>query len=197
MFIKENALKSMMRAAYKNGGLHAWNNAGDIALGAAGWAVYIFKEYVTKEIKGEIMTLTGEIPDMGRQYEATKEGNQEEMPGTFGMDVFREAGKNEKTGCRILDTLVSVRGVFGVYRIYTGVEDRPVILRESKAGLISQSYCDGEERLEDPISGENGKVFFCSNTMAMSVWEMDFEEVREKDPEAAEVILKVFERLES
>ena len=191
MFIRDKDLFRLMGAAYKGAGLHMANHKGNMAMAGPGWAVEIKGDAVTKEIKGEILKLTGLLPDRGRQYLSTKEGNQEEILGTFDLFVYDLIGEGMKEIADIQDTRITIRGKFGTYRLYAGNVEEPVILDELMASLVSDRYANMHETLRGPYA-DRRRVFWHSDEMAMYLMTRDQDEIGERDEESTDLIRQLW-----
>lgn len=75
MFLRRNALKTLMKRAYKGGGLAVRNDGVGLSICGAKWCVYFIKGDMPKEVKGDLISLVGELPENGEGYTAGKDGN--------------------------------------------------------------------------------------------------------------------------
>lgn len=92
MFLRPTTLNALMRKAYKRG-LAVGRTQDDWLYIAGGyWEISVKKEFVPKRTLGDIISLTGELPEPGSRFTATKEGNQieMEMPLSVKDEPFRE-----------------------------------------------------------------------------------------------------------
>lgn len=89
MFIKIEKLAKLMKAAYKSTGLRVHNMTDKLAVEGSNWSC-IFTT-VPKEIRGEIIKLAGEIPEVGESANYITEGKQQ-MLGTFAEKMLNEPG---------------------------------------------------------------------------------------------------------
>lgn len=81
MFIKRNALRTLMKRAYKGGGLEVRNDGVGFSICGGKWCVYFIHGDMPKEVKGDLISLVGELPEKGEGYTAGKDGNQMEFYG--------------------------------------------------------------------------------------------------------------------
>lgn len=78
MFIKPNALKKLMKEAFKGGGLRVAKMEGRLYLAGSYWAVECQMDRVQWSILAALIEMTGQIPEEGEKYRAEPGGNQYE-----------------------------------------------------------------------------------------------------------------------
>lgn len=78
MFIKPNALKKLMKEAFKGSGLRVAKTEGRLYLAGSYWAVECQMDRVQWGILAALVELTGNIPEEGEKYRAEPGGNQYE-----------------------------------------------------------------------------------------------------------------------
>lgn len=193
MFMKPQTIHAMMKQSFKARGLYVASIHGNLALAGTGWAVFIIKKFCPNEIKAETVKLTGELPLDGMCYTASEDGNQQAFPEAMQMNLFKEVEKH--TTRELEDTLITVRGIFGTYRIYDGHPDRPIVVNEDMCQKISNRLCDEEEEIFGPCMDDNGRIYWQSSRMAFAYMETDLEIVGEKDKDAADTIWKAWRTL--
>lgn len=79
MFVKPAVLKKLMKQQYKTSGLVVANNGPTIYIGGDWWGIETVREFIPNQIKAAIIELTGEFPEEGEIFNATKDGNQMQM----------------------------------------------------------------------------------------------------------------------
>ena len=77
MFVKLSILKRLMKQAYKSG-LALANSGERILIAGRYWEMDIRKEEMPKELLAAVIELAGELPEPGKRYSCTKDGNQQE-----------------------------------------------------------------------------------------------------------------------
>lgn len=70
MFLKEAAVKKLIKQAYKKSILFVANLHSDYVIYSGGWIIKADKKKLSNKIKGAIIELTGELPEQGerKQY---------------------------------------------------------------------------------------------------------------------------------
>ena len=91
MFLAPGILNKLMKKAYSSEGLTvAVDKEEWIYLAGTRWQVSVKREFIPKKTLGDIIALTGELPEKGERFRATKEGNQMEtgLPLTVSEEGF-------------------------------------------------------------------------------------------------------------
>ncbi len=78
MFLSNSILKRLMKQAYK-GGLIVAQTPERVYIAGDYWEMDVRREFLPKQILAQIIELAGELPEVGRRFKATKEGNQQEQ----------------------------------------------------------------------------------------------------------------------
>ena len=172
MFIKRNALKSLMKRAYKGGGLAVRNDGVGISICGAKWCVYFIHGDMPKEVKGDLISLVGELPEKGEGYTAGKDGNQMEF---YGDEIMSPLLVPQEKELEILP--ITVCDAVGILRDQYG---NLVPVSKEYLGLLDISnLAEDEETPEGPygIASMVEEKFYnaaCwqNNMMAFSIGEM-------------------------
>ena len=171
MFVKLSRIVSLMKSAYKSGGLRLAADELFYSLEGRNWAMQIFKEHAPKEFIGEIIKLSGKLPDKGEQFLAGSEGNQEEIayrPGDY-LDVYRNALEAEAEGNQLDQSQFLLTTRAGtIYIVFQGGK-RTYTMPASMATMIDRSYCTKNEELFPPYRGLAGAYYRRSDHMAMAI----------------------------
>ena len=85
MFVKLSILKKLMKQAYKSG-LTLANSGERILIAGRYWEMDIRKEEMPKELLTAVIELVGELPEPGKRYSCTKDGNQQECGKALEVD---------------------------------------------------------------------------------------------------------------
>lgn len=86
MFLNIGILKRLMKQAYKQGLVVAQTEDRYYIAGSY-WEMDVKREFMPKQILACLIELTGEIPEIGERFRATKEGNQQEMQLDMEVDA--------------------------------------------------------------------------------------------------------------
>lgn len=172
MFVKLSRIVTMMKKAYKEGGLRVASSERFYALEGRGWAMQIYQGFTPKELLGEIVKLTGELPDDGEQFLAKEEGNQQEILYRKGdyLDVYRNALEAEAGGKYLDQTQFMVTTQGGhIYIVLQGKDNDMSIMPAEMATMIDMKCLAENESLGMPFRGLGNSYYRSSNHMAMAI----------------------------
>ena len=168
MFLAPGILNKLMKKAYSSEGLTvAVDKEEWIYLAGNRWQVSVKKEFIPKKTLGDIIALTGELPEKGEWFRATKEGNQMEtgLPLTVSEEGFENKdmltitdlilfGK-EGTAQRLLqDELTG--NIYAVNNAFIAIVNN---------GLIDEQ--NGEHRVEIPYFNPITGILWKNNVCKM------------------------------
>lgn len=172
MFIKTAGFKRMIKDAYSGGGLKVINNGDTYTIAGSYWVIEIYCDRLPKKEKAAIIELTGELPERGEGFEATKAGNQYEITENKLYQVMKDARETEKWLNKTLLFLLCGSGK--VARVLQNPANGKIILINQ---IITQSVSNdaveaeiGETALEGPLLGPVGDVIWRNNWMAFRVF---------------------------
>ncbi|MBQ0113856.1 MAG: hypothetical protein KBT03_12060 [Bacteroidales bacterium] len=156
MFLNPNVLKKLMKAAYKEGMIVA-RDEDRIYLAGSYWEAEIKKDFIPKETMGDIISLVGELPEDGKRFRASKEGNQYEV----GMPIYIHADP-EETELEISDLLlVGCGGV--IQRLLQDMNTGKVYaVSNVYVHIVDNNWCDearGEYTVERPFKAGFGIIW--------------------------------------
>lgn len=175
MFLKINKVAAMARDAYKKGGLRVASDNDFLTMQGRGWAMQILNSRIPKELLGEIVKLTGEIPQPESQILAMESGNQEEIfyrPGDY-LDVYRNAMSAEAAGRELELTRVVLaskgRTLYSVFQEYDEANYNMHVMPEEMRARIDAGYCEKDEELYPAYVGLGNSYYRRSDHMAIAI----------------------------
>ena len=65
MFIKKSTLRRMLNAAYKTQGLYIDNDGEGYRIKGSYWDLWVKRDKLPKEYKADIVSLIGDLPEIG------------------------------------------------------------------------------------------------------------------------------------
>ncbi len=77
MFLKEAAVKKLIKQAYKKSILFVANLASDYVIYSGDWIIKVDKRTLPNKVKGAIIELTGELPEQGERKQYGPESEYE------------------------------------------------------------------------------------------------------------------------
>jgi hypothetical protein len=83
MFVRLRDFKRLIKEAYTGAGLYVARRGNQLLFGGSYWAIATTKESLDKKALAAVIELTGEMPEDGGAFKATKEANQYEIEGPF------------------------------------------------------------------------------------------------------------------
>jgi len=79
MFVRLRDFKRLIKEAYTGAGLYVARRGNQLLFGGSYWAIATTKESLDKKALAAVIELTGEMPEDGGAFKATKEANQYEI----------------------------------------------------------------------------------------------------------------------
>ena len=150
-----------MKQAFKEGGLvvgrtsPAMQDDGYYISGSY-WTAWIRADHVPKEIKAAVIELTGELPEKGEVYRATKGGNQYEIEQ---RDIYDLPSRYEEANVSYHITQLMIRQADKVCRFLQEVETNTITgLNETFISLIDPGEIDKENGEIGPEGPRSAKV---------------------------------------
>ncbi len=172
MFITSTGFKRLINDAYKGAGLKIGNDGSGYYLAGGYWTMWIEKGCIPKKELGAIIELTGELPEAGSGFQATKSGNQYEMQDNQFYRVMENASQCEE----VLEvTPVILEQTYEQARLLQDPKNLTItLINEKIIKMIDNTvvqYQDGETQAEGPlICGKMQGVFWRNNVMALHVF---------------------------
>lgn len=160
MFIKQSVFEKQIKKAYKYDALKIYKSENDdIVIDTPRWTLAIYKDFITKEIKGALVKLVGDLPEktesilygaiLGMQYEMG------DIVDTSILDNdYTEAG-------RYSQYFVSSLTIEKIYRVIQseGNDNTIRLYNQEHLNMIARNLIDtkaGETGVEGPISNDEG-----------------------------------------
>lgn len=171
MFITSAGFKKLINEAYKGPGLRIGNDGEGYFLTGSYWTIWIEKGCITKKELGAIIELTGELPETGNGFQATKSGNQYEIQDNQFYRVMVNASQCED---RLEVTPLILEQKYEQARILQDPKNLTItLINEKFIRMIDNNaiqYQDGETQAEGPMVCRRMKgVFWRNNIMALHV----------------------------
>lgn len=106
MYLKSSLFKKMLKEAYKGYGLTVGCSKEGYYLAGTWWVAWFPESKIPKEVKGAVIELCGDLPEIGQTFRANKEGNQYEIGQEEIYDlprIYKECGHRYITTKVILE----------------------------------------------------------------------------------------------
>ena len=160
MFIKQSVFEKLIKKAYKYDALRIYKSEDDdLIINTPNWTLGIRKDFTTKEVKGALVKLVGDLPERTESILYGKSGNmQYEISEMIDTSILN----NDYTKDREYSPyIVSNATIEKTYRVIQSESDISIIrmFEQEYLNLIERSLVDikgGETNVEGPISDDEG-----------------------------------------
>lgn len=179
MFTTSQGFKRLINEAYKGIGLRIGNDGAGYCITGGYWAIWIRHGEIPKKELAAIIELTGELPEKGEGFKATKDGNQYEFQWSDICDTMKNA---EECDDKMEITPLTLKYITGEQAriLQHKVNGIIVLINEKFLDMIDNTavkYQEGETQSEGPyIHGKYPGVFWKNNVMALYVMPRKDEE---------------------
>ena len=172
MFITSQGFKKLINEAYKGAGLNVGNDGEGYYISGGYWVIWIMHGWIPKKELASIIELTGEMPEPGEGFEATKAGNQYELPWHEAYAAMTHAMECEEH-MEVTPMTLKYKNGQQARILQNPVNKTIVLIDERFIDIIDNTvveYDKGEFQAEGPmISGKMQGVFWRNDTMALHV----------------------------
>ena len=173
MFITSQGFKKLINEAYKGAGLNVGNDGEGYYISGGYWVIWIMHGRIPKKELASIIELTGEMPEPGEGFKATKAGNQYELPWHEAYAAMKHAMECEEY-MEVTPMTLKYKNGQQARILQNPVNKTIVLIDERFIDIIDNTvveYDKGEFQAEGPmISGKMQGVFWRNDTMALHVF---------------------------
>ena len=173
MFITSQGFKKLINEAYKGAGLNVGNDGEGYYISGGYWVIWIMHGWIPKKELASIIELTGEIPEPGEGFKATKAGNQYELPWREAYAAMTHALECEEY-MEVTPMTLKYKNGQQARILQNPVNKTIVLIGERFIDIIDNTvveYDKGEFQAEGPmISGKMQGIFWRNDTMALHVY---------------------------
>lgn len=182
MFITSQGFKKLINEAYKGAGLNVGNDGEGYYISGGYWVIWIMHGWIPKKELASIIELTGEIPEPGEGFKATKAGNQYELPWHEAYAAMTNAMECEEY-MEVTPMTLKYKNGQQARILQNPVNKTIVLIGERFIDIIDNTvveYDKGEFQAEGPmISGKMQGIFWRNDTMALHVYPRTDDENKE------------------
>ena len=172
MFITSQGFKKLINKAYKGAGLNVGNDGEGYYISGGYWVIWIMHGWIPKKELASIIELTGEMPEPGEGFKATKAGNQYELPWHEAYAAMTHAMECEEY-MEVTPMTLKYKNGQQARILQNPVNKTIVLIGERFIDIIDNTvveYDKGEFQAEGPmISGKMQGIFWRNDTMALHV----------------------------
>ena len=171
MFIKQSVFEKWVKKAYKYDALRIYKSEDDdLIIDTPNWTLGIRKDFITKEVKGALVKLVGDLP------ESILYGKGGNMQYEISEMIDTSMLNNDYTKDREYSPyIVSNVTIEKAYRVIQSESDISIIrmFEQEYLNLIERSLVDikgGETNVEGPISDNKGSSLrWYTNVCALEI----------------------------
>ena len=182
MFITSQGFKKLINEAYKGAGLNVGNDGEGYYISGGYWVIWIMHGWIPKKELASIIELTGEMPEPGEGFKATKAGNQYELPWHEAYAAMTHAMECEEY-MEVTPMTLKYKNGQQARILQNPVNKTIVLIGERFIDIIDNTvveYDKGEFQAEGPmISGKMQGIFWRNDTMALHVYPRTDDENKE------------------
>ena len=182
MFITSQGFKKLINEAYKGYGLRIGNDGEGYYISGGYWVIWIMHGWIPKKELASIIELTGEMPEPGEGFKATKAGNQYELPWREAYAAMTHAMECEEY-MEVTPMTLKYKNGQQARILQNPVNKTIVLIGERFIDIIDNTvveYDKGEFQAEGPmISGKMQGIFWRNDTMALHVYPRTDDENKE------------------
>ena len=182
MFITSQGFKKLINEAYKGAGLNVGNDGEGYYISGGYWVIWVMHGWIPKKELASIIELTGEMPEPGEGFKATKAGNQYELPWNEAYAAMTHAMECEEY-MEVTPMTLKYKNGQQARILQNPVNKTIVLIGERFIDIIDNTvveYDKGEFQAEGPmISGKMQSIFWRNDTMALHVYPRTDDENKE------------------
>ena len=182
MFITSQGFKKLINEAYKGYGLRIGNDGEGYYISGGYWVIWIMHGWIPKKELASIIELTGEMPEPGEGFKATKAGNQYELTWHEAYAAMKHAMECEEY-MEVTPMTLKYKNGQQARILQNPVNKTIVLISERFIDIIDNTvveYDKGEFQAEGPmISGKMQGIFWRNDTMALHVYPRTDDENKE------------------
>lgn len=182
MFITSQGFKKLINEAYKGAGLNVGNDGEGYYISGGYWVIWVMHGWIPKKELASIIELTGEMPEPGEGFKATKAGNQYELTWHEAYAAMKHAMECEEY-MEVTPMTLKYKNGQQARILQNPVNKTIVLIGERFIDIIDNTvveYDKGEFQAEGPmISGKMQGIFWRNDTMALHVYPRTDDENKE------------------
>lgn len=160
MFIKQSVFEKQIKKAYKYDALKIYKSENDdIIIDTPRWMLAIYKDFITKEIKGALVKLVGDLPEKNESilYGAIL-GMQYEMGDIIDTSILNNDYTEDRGYSQYFVSSLTIEKIYRVIQS-EGNDNTIRLYNQEHLNMIARNLVDtkaGETGVEGPISNDEG-----------------------------------------
>ena len=186
MFVHLKDFKRLLKQAYTGVGLCVARRGDDVLLSGSDWVIATEKGSMDTKQLAAVIELTGELPEKGERFRATKEGNQYEISEVHWEMIDRTDVDREKKEKLTVTPIVLERYPNGkAMRVLQAADGRVEVLNDRFVKAIDSASMnlDHEHEVQGPFFNPKfpKQVYWKSEATTLTAILCDQDELKEKD----------------
>lgn len=174
MFIKQSVFEKLIKKAYKYDALRIYKSEDDdLIIDTPNCTLGIHKDFITKEVKGALIKLVGDLPERMESILYGKGGNmQYEISEMIDTSILNNDYTKDREYSPYIVSNVTIEKI---HRVIQSESDISIIrmFKQEYLDLIERSLVDikgGETNVEGPISDDEGSSLrWYTNVCALEI----------------------------
>lgn len=186
MFVRLRDFKRLIKEAYTGAGLYVAHQGNQLLFGGSYWVIATIKDSLDKKALAAVFELTGEIPEDGEAFKATKEANQYEINEVYWNLINATYQYGDREEKLTVTRLVLNKYPYGrTMRILQAEDGRVDVLDEGIAQAIDPASIntDYEYKIEGSFINRHfpKQVYWQSEATTLIAFLFDSDNMKEKD----------------
>lgn len=160
MFIKQSVFEKQIKKAYKYHALRVYKSPhNDLIIGTPSWTLAIYKDFISKEVKGALVKLVGDLPEQTRSILYGEGADmQYEMETTIDTSILDNNYLEDGDYSQFFVSNLTIEKKF---RVIQSESDNSTIrmYKQEHLDMIVRNLVDikaGEIGVEGPVSSDEG-----------------------------------------
>lgn len=186
MFVRLRDFKRLIKEAYTGAGLYVARRGNQLLFGGSYWAIATTKESLDKKALAAVIELTGEMPEDGGAFKATKEANQYEINEVhWNLIDATEQYEDEEEELTVTRLVLNKHPYGQAMRILQAEDGQVDVLGEGFIQAIDPASMntDYEYKIEGPFINRHfpKQVYWKSGATTMTAFLFNRDDMKEKD----------------
>ena len=186
MFVRLRDFKRLIKEAYTGAGLYVVRRGNQLLFGGSYWEIATTKESLDKKALAAVIELTGEMPEDGGAFKATKEANQYEINEVhWNLIDATEQYEDEEEKLTVTRLVLNKYPCGQTMRILQAEDKRVDVLGEGFIQAIDPASMNTEYEweIEGPFINRHfpKQVYWKSEATTLTAFLYDRDDIKEKD----------------
>lgn len=160
MFIKQSVFEKQIKKSYKYHALRIYKSIDDdLVIDTPSWTLAIHKDFISKEVKGALVKLVGDLPERTESIlYGEGAGQQYEMDTMVDISVLNNDYTEDRGYSQYFISSLTIEKIYRVIQS-EGNDNTIRLYNQEHLNMIARNLVDtkaGETGVEGPISNDEG-----------------------------------------